>query len=129
MDLDQFKIVNDSCGHVAGDELLRQLTLHLQQEVRERDTLARLGGDEFGLLLENCPQDKALELAEIMRKTVEDFRFSVGDKNFMVGVSIGIVMINHESDNVVSLLTSADAACYAAKDHGRNRVHLYQIAG
>jgi len=127
MDLDQFKIVNDSCGHVAGDELLRQLTLHLQQEVRERDTLARLGGDEFGLLLENCPQDKALELAEIMRKTVEDFRFSVGEKNFMVGVSIGIVMINHESDNVVSLLTSADAACYAAKDHGRNRVHLYQM--
>ncbi len=127
MDLDQFKIVNDSCGHVAGDELLRQLTLHLQQEVRERDTLARLGGDEFGLLLENCPQDKALELAEIMRKTVEDFRFSVGEKNFKVGVSIGIVMINHESDNVVSLLTSADAACYAAKDHGRNRVHLYQM--
>ncbi|MHB1247176.1 MAG: EAL domain-containing protein [Sulfuriferula sp.] len=127
MDLDQFKIVNDSCGHVAGDELLRQLTLHLQQEVRERDTLARLGGDEFGLLLENCPQDKALELAETMRKTVQDFRFSVGDKNFMVGVSIGIVMINHESDNVVSLLTAADAACYAAKDHGRNRIHLYQL--
>ncbi len=127
MDLDQFKIVNDSCGHVAGDELLRQLTLHLQQEVRERDTLARLGGDEFGLLLENCPQDKALELAETMRKTVENFRFGVGEKNFMVGVSIGIVMINHESDNVVSLLTSADAACYAAKDHGRNRIHLYQM--
>ncbi|MES2366398.1 MAG: EAL domain-containing protein [Pseudomonadota bacterium] len=127
MDLDQFKIVNDSCGHVAGDELLRQLTLHLQQEVRERDTLARLGGDEFGLLLENCPQDKALELAETMRKTVQDFRFSVGEKNFMVGVSIGIVMINHESDNVVSLLTAADAACYAAKDNGRNRIHLYQM--
>ena len=127
MDLDQFKIVNDSCGHVAGDELLRQLTLHLQQEVRERDTLARLGGDEFGLLLENCPQDKALELAETMRKTVQDFRFSVGEKSFMVGVSIGIVMINHESDNVVSLLTAADAACYAAKDHGRNRIHLYQM--
>lgn len=127
MDLDQFKIVNDSCGHVAGDELLRQLTLHLQQEVRERDTLARLGGDEFGLLLENCPQDKALELAETMRKTVQDFRFSVDEKSFMVGVSIGIVMINHESDNVVSLLTAADAACYAAKDHGRNRIHLYQM--
>lgn len=127
MDLDQFKIVNDSCGHVAGDELLRQLTLHLQQEVRERDTLARLGGDEFGLLLENCPQDKALELAETMRKTVQDFRFSVGEKNFMVGVSIGIVMINHESDNVVSLLTAADVACYAAKDNGRNRIHLYQM--
>jgi len=127
MDLDQFKIVNDSCGHVAGDELLRQLTLHLQQEVRERDTLARLGGDEFGLLLENCPQDKALELAETMRSTVQNFRFSVGEKTFIVGVSIGIVMINHDSDNVVSLLTAADAACYAAKDNGRNRVHLYQM--
>ncbi len=127
MDLDQFKIVNDSCGHVAGDELLRQLTLHLQQEVRERDTLARLGGDEFGLLLENCPQDKALELAETMRSTVQNFRFSVGEKTFMVGVSIGIVMINHDSDNVVSLLTAADAACYAAKDNGRNRIHLYQM--
>ena len=127
MDLDQFKIVNDSCGHGAGDELLRQLTLHLQQEVRERDTLARLGGDEFGLLLENCPQDKALELAETMRSTVQNFRFSMGEKNFMVGVSIGIVVINHESDNVVSLLTAADAACYAAKDLGRNRVHLYQM--
>lgn len=127
MDLDQFKIVNDSCGHVAGDELLRQLTLQLQQEVRERDTLARLGGDEFGLLLENCPLDKALEIAETMRGTVQDFRYVVGEKTFLVGVSIGIVMINHDSDNVISLLTAADVACYAAKDNGRNRIHLYQM--
>lgn len=127
MDLDQFKIVNDSCGHVAGDELLCQITLQLQLEVRERDTLARLGGDEFGLLLENCPLDKALEIAETMRGTVQDFRYVVGEKTFLVGVSIGIVMINHDSDNVISLLTAADAACYAAKDNGRNRIHLYQM--
>lgn len=127
MDLDQFKIVNDSCGHVAGDELLRQLTLQLQQEVRERDTLARLGGDEFGLLLENCPLDKALEIAETMRSRVQDFRYVAGEKTFLVGVSIGIVMINQDSDSVISLLTAADVACYAAKDNGRNRIHLYQM--
>lgn len=126
MDLDQFKIVNDSCGHVAGDELLRQLTLQLQHEVRERDTLARLGGDEFGLLLENCPAEKAMEIAEIMRLTVQNFRYAYNGKSFLVGVSIGMVMLNQDSDNVTSLLTAADAACYAAKDNGRNRIHLYE---
>jgi diguanylate cyclase (GGDEF)-like protein len=126
MDLDQFKIVNDSCGHVAGDELLRQLTLQLQHEVRERDTLARLGGDEFGLLLENCPAEKAMEIAEIMRLTVQNFRYVYNGKSFLVGVSIGMVMLNQDSDNVTSLLTAADAACYAAKDNGRNRIHLYE---
>ena len=127
MDLDQFKIVNDSCGHVAGDELLRQLTLQLQHEVRERDTLARLGGDEFGLLLENCPAEKAMEIAEIMRLTVQNFRYAYNGKSFLVGVSIGMVMINQDSDNVTTLLTAADAACYAAKDNGRNRIHLYEL--
>jgi diguanylate cyclase (GGDEF)-like protein len=127
MDLDQFKIVNDTCGHGAGDELLRRLTVLLQHCVRDRDMLARLGGDEFGVLLENCPLDKAHEVAELMRQTVQDFRFIWEDKAFVVGASIGLVSINQESESVAEILSAADAACYAAKDKGRNRVHVYML--
>jgi diguanylate cyclase (GGDEF)-like protein len=127
MDLDQFKVVNDTCGHVAGDELLRQLALMLQQVVRDRDTLARLGGDEFGVLLENCPLEKAQELAENLRQTVQDYRFLWHEKSFVVGASIGLVEISEASDSVVSILSAADAACYAAKDKGRNRIHVYEL--
>lgn len=126
LDLDQFKIVNDTCGHVAGDELLRQLTFLLRRRLRERDTLARLGGDEFGLLLENCPVDDALRVADDIRKMVGDFRFAWQDKVFNIGVSIGLVPITGHSDSIAGLLSAADAACYAAKDKGRNRVHVYQ---
>lgn len=126
LDLDQFKIVNDTCGHVAGDELLRQLTFLLRKRLRERDTLARLGGDEFGLLLENCPVENALRVADDIRQMVGDFRFAWQDKAFNVGVSVGLVPINGHSESIAGILSAADAACYAAKDKGRNRVHVYQ---
>ena len=126
LDLDQFKIVNDTCGHVAGDELLRQLAELLKTCIREGDVLARLGGDEFGLLLENCGLEKATEVAEKVRLTVKDFRFAWQDRSFEIGASIGVVGINAENMQLASVLSSADMACYAAKDMGRNRVHVYE---
>ncbi|MBZ0106357.1 MAG: EAL domain-containing protein [Sulfuricella denitrificans] len=125
LDLDQFKIVNDTCGHVAGDELLRQLTVLLQSKVRDSDTLARLGGDEFGVLLDNCPLQQAEIVADLLRQTVKDFHFAWNGKPFAIGVSIGLVPIDQETGSLDTVLGCADAACYAAKDKGRNRVHLY----
>jgi len=127
LDLDQFKVVNDTCGHVAGDELLKQLASILSETIRGRDTLARLGGDEFGVLLGECPLEKAQRIAEHFCKSVKNFRFVWGDKAFEVGVSIGLVQINQYSESITSVLSQADAACYAAKDKGRNRVHIYHI--
>ncbi len=126
VDLDQFKIVNDTCGHVAGDELLRQIGDLLKSCIREGDTLARLGGDEFGLLLENCELQKAVSVADKMRESVKGFRFGWHDKSFEIGASIGVVAINAENNDKASILASADMACYAAKDMGRNRVHVYE---
>jgi diguanylate cyclase (GGDEF)-like protein/PAS domain S-box-containing protein len=126
LDLDQFKIVNDTCGHVAGDELLKQLTSQLQTRVRETDTLARLGGDEFGILLEHCPMDDARETAETLREVVKRFRFTWQDKIFDIGASIGVVPITADSGSLVEVLSAADSACYIAKDHGRNRIHIYE---
>ncbi len=125
LDLDQFKIINDTCGHAAGDELLRQLGLILQRQVRERDTLARLGGDEFGALLERCSLQQARRVADVLRRAVDDFRFVWEDKGFRVGVSIGLVPITATSENLAAVLRAADGACYAAKEMGRNRIHLY----
>lgn len=125
MDLDQFKIVNDTCGHAAGDELLRQLTKLFQSRIRSSDVLARLGGDEFGLLLSGCPLDDAVPIVDGMRALVEEFRFSWEGKAFAVGVSIGLVQIE-PGETLGSLLSAADSACYAAKDAGRNRIHIYQ---
>jgi len=126
IDLDQFKIVNDTCGHVAGDELLRQLTTLLQAQVRERDTLARLGGDEFGILLGNCHLNKAEKIAEAFCHMVKEFRFVWQDKSFEIGASIGLVAIEANSGSTTDLLSAADSACYVAKDKGRNRVYVYQ---
>lgn len=126
LDLDQFKVVNDTCGHIAGDELLRQLAQLLLTRMRSSDTLARLGGDEFGVLLSCCPLDKARGLAETLREVVSEFRFVWQDKAFTVGVSIGLVPISAESVSVIELLSAADAACYVSKDSGRNRVHVAQ---
>ncbi len=126
MDLDQFKVINDSCGHAAGDELLRQLALLLKGNLRERDTLARLGGDEFALLLENCSIPDALEVADTFRAEVQRFRFKWEDRIFSIGMSVGMVAINADSGTVASLMSAADAACYVAKDRGRNRIHLYE---
>lgn len=127
MDLDQFKVINDTCGHAAGDELLRQLALLLKANLRERDTLARLGGDEFALLLENCNVQDALEVADTFRTEVQRFRFKWGDRIFAVGMSVGMVAINRDSGTAANLLSAADAACYVAKDRGRNQIHVYEI--
>lgn len=125
MDLDQFKVVNDSCGHIAGDELLRQLSALIRTKVRNSDTLARLGGDEFGVLLEDCSVEKAMEVAETLRQTISGFRFQWQGKRFEIGVSIGVNPITTDSGNTVEVLSAADAACYVAKDKGRNRIQLY----
>lgn len=126
IDLDQFKIVNDTCGHVAGDELLRQLAALLQRHMRASDTLARLGGDEFGVLLEHCPLDQAQRIAEGLRTATRDFRLVWENKTFEVSVSMGIVAINRESGTLPQVLSAADMACYVAKERGRNRYHVYQ---
>jgi diguanylate cyclase (GGDEF)-like protein/PAS domain S-box-containing protein len=126
LDLDQFKIINDTCGHIAGDELLRQLAQVLQGRVRSNDTLARLGGDEFGLLLHDCGIDDALTVANGLLKAVEHHPFVWGNNTFSVGASIGLVPISAGFRRVTQVLQAADAACYAAKDQGRNRIHVYQ---
>lgn len=126
MDLDQFKIVNDTCGHMAGDELLRQLAVELRAKVRNADSLARLGGDEFGLLLEGCTLDQAEQLTEKLLQTVRDFRFIWQEQTFAVGVSIGLVGINADSIGLAEIMSAADSACYAAKDRGRNRIYVYR---
>ncbi len=126
LDLDQFKVVNDTCGHVAGDELLRQVTQLVRGLLRSDDVLARLGGDEFGLILRHCPPERAAEIAERVREAVADFRFGWEGKSFSIGVSIGIVPLPMASDELGTLLAAADAACYAAKEGGRNRVHMFQ---
>ena len=125
IDLDQFKIINDTCGHVAGDELLKQLTIVLHKPIRESDTLARLGGDEFGILLENCPISHAEVIADDLIKAVKDFHFAWQNQTFQIGASIGLVMLTESEQGMTEVLSAADMACYAAKDAGRNRYHLY----
>ena len=126
LDLDEFKVVNDTCGHLVGDEMLKQITALLRSRVRRSDVLARLGGDEFGVLLEDCPLDQARQIAEEMRRTVKEFRFCWRDQIFEVGVSIGLVPIDDDSGDLAQVMSAADAACYVAKDNGRNRVHEYE---
>jgi len=125
MDLDQFKIVNDTCGHFAGDELLKQLTTALKSKIRDTDTLARLGGDEFGVLLQNCDLDRVDFIADGLRKHVKDFRFEWNDKQFDIAVSIGVAPITNTSNSMAEVLSAADVACYIAKEHGRNRIHIH----
>jgi len=124
LDLDRFKIINDTCGHAAGDELLRQITKLLKRRVRTSDIFARVGGDEFGLLFRLCSIDVAQTIAEQLRQQVEDFRFIWEDKTFRFGISIGLVAIQSTTENIASLLSTADAACYAAKEKGGNCVYL-----
>ena len=126
LDLDRFKIVNDTCGHVAGDELLRQLGEVLQQRVRNNDVVARLGGDEFGVLLHNCAPEDATQIAADLLKTVDQFEFIWGTSKFTLGVSIGLVAIDSHFKRITQVMNAADSACYAAKDAGRNRVETYQ---
>ena len=125
LDLDQFKVVNDTCGHIAGDDLLRQISALLRTKLRARDTLARLGGDEFGVLLEHCARAEAKRIANSLREVLQGFRFGWQDKSFTIGVSIGLVPLVEAGETLTSVFSAADAACYAAKDMGRNRVHTY----
>ncbi|MEI6065359.1 MAG: diguanylate cyclase, partial [Pseudanabaena sp. ELA748] len=127
LDLDQFKVINDTAGHIAGDELLRQVTALLQSAIRANDTLARLGGDEFGLLLTQCPIAQAENIAESIRDLVYKFRFVWNNKTFAIGVSVGVVAIDQTSQNLIQVMGKADAACYAAKAKGRNCVHVYTL--
>ena len=126
LDLDQFKVVNDTSGHAAGDELLRQVGALLRPRLREGDVLARLGGDEFGVLLPHCPPAPALRIAEALRKAIVDFRFAWKNRSFTIGVSIGLVNLAEGPHTLASVLSAADAACYLAKDKGRNRVQVYR---
>lgn len=126
IDLDQFKIINDTCGHSAGDALLGQVGALLKSKVRWRDSLARLGGDEFGVLLESCALDEALRTAEVLREAVRNFRFQWEDRTFRLGGSIGVVPLTPENADVASVLSAADSACHAAKEAGRNRVHCFE---
>lgn len=125
LDLDRFKLVNDTCGHAAGDELLRQVSSRLHSIIRSGDILGRLGGDEFGLILKNCPADIAVEIAEKIIKSVSEFNFNWDGNNFSIGVSIGIVPITTQSESLTEVMKHADVACYTAKDQGRNRAYVY----
>ncbi len=126
LDLDQFKVVNDTAGHTAGDELLKVVSELLRNGLRERDHLARLGGDEFAILLEHCPLDVAVRIAENLRKSVSDLRFAWKERSFSIGVSIGLVPFRG-GDSFTDLLSFADSACYIAKDKGRNRIHVHHV--
>jgi len=125
MDLDRFKVVNDSCGHAAGDELLIQITRLMQSKVRESDLLARLGGDEFGLLLEGCNAVQGKVIANEIIEALEKFQFCWDKQVYTVGVSIGLTTISSETHNISGVLSEADSACYWAKEHGRNQVCLF----
>lgn len=123
-DLDQFKVVNDTCGHVAGDELLRELADALSVRVRRTDTLSRLGGDEFGVLMESCSIEQAQRVAEYLQKSIDELRFHWEGRSFNVTASMGLVSLTEDSGTATDVLSMADTACYAAKDAGRNRIHV-----
>ncbi|MEO8629396.1 MAG: EAL domain-containing protein [Betaproteobacteria bacterium] len=126
LDLDQFKIVNDTCGHAAGDALIRMVSATLHKQLREGDTLARLGGDEFGVLIENCSPENATRIAEALRESVTQFPFAWQSRSLSIGVSIGVVCVDGNLFTLSEVLSAADAACYMAKEKGRNRVQLYR---
>ena len=125
MDLDRFKAVNDSCGHQAGDHMLREVALLIKEHVRDSDFVGRLGGDEFGALLIGCPIDKSRQIANDICNAIADYRFVWKDKIFNIGISIGLVEISHASGSIQDVISAADSACYVAKQEGRGRVHIY----
>lgn len=126
LDLDQFKVINDTCGHIAGDELLRQISTVLAGGIRRHDVLARLGGDEFGILMERCDLARASEIADSLCALVESYRFEWDGQRFSLGVSIGVVAITYRETDTIDLLKKADVACYAAKAAGRHCARLYE---
>jgi diguanylate cyclase (GGDEF)-like protein len=125
LDLDRFKLVNDTGGHIAGDNLLREIGALLKQRVRDSDTVARVGGDEFAMLLAGCPLDKAQQIAEDVVQAVAGHQFAWQDRVFDVGVSVGLVEVGKDSGSAESVLGAADSACYIAKQQGRGRTHVY----
>lgn len=125
LDLDRFKIINESCGHLAGDELLRQISYILQKRVRKTDILARLEGDEFGLLLYQCNLEQALNVVQTLREEVQNFQFSWEGQTFSLSISLGLVTLNNESESYSHALSAANSACNTAKSKGRNRVQVY----
>ncbi|HEU4515980.1 MAG TPA: EAL domain-containing protein, partial [Steroidobacteraceae bacterium] len=125
MDLDRFKAVNDTSGHLAGDNMLREVAALIREAVRDSDTVARLGGDEFGVLLVGCPLDKARQIADDIWRAIAEYRFVWKDRIFSVGVSIGIVEITGETHSLEELMSAADSACYVAKKQGDGHVHVY----
>ncbi len=125
MDLDRFKAVNDSCGHLAGDNMLREVAALIKDQVRDSDFVGRLGGDEFGTLLIGCPIDKAGQIAADICNAVSDYRFVWKDKIFNIGISIGLVEITQTSGTLQDIMSAADSACYVAKQRGRGQVHVY----
>ncbi len=125
LDLDRFKAVNDTCGHLAGDNMLREIATLLKDQVRDSDTVGRLGGDEFGLLLVGCPLEKARQIAEDVNHAINDYRFVWKDKIFSVGVSVGLIEIGQESGTLDDVMSAADSACYIAKKQGTMHVHVY----
>jgi diguanylate cyclase (GGDEF)-like protein/PAS domain S-box-containing protein len=126
IDLDQFKIINDNCGHSAGDALLGQVGALLKSKIRWRDTVARLGGDEFGVLLESCSLEEAVRNAESLREAIRNYKFTWEERTFRLGASIGVVPLSPENDDVAALISAADSACAAAKENGRNRIYSFQ---
>jgi len=125
MDLDRFKAVNDSCGHLAGDNMLREVASLIKEQVRDSDFVGRLGGDEFGALLIGCPIEKARQIAADICNAIADYRFVWKDKIFNIGISVGLVEISHVSGTLQDVLSAADSACYVAKQDGRGKVHVY----
>jgi Amt family ammonium transporter len=129
LDIDRFKIVNDNCGHAAGDELLRQLASLIKRCIRNSDLLARLGGDEFGILLTQCSVEVAERIADSIRLSIQGFPFVYGEKSFSQSVSIGMVPIDDQSSDLEQILSFADSACFSAKEEGRNKIHIYDPLG
>jgi diguanylate cyclase (GGDEF)-like protein/PAS domain S-box-containing protein len=125
LDLDRFKAVNDTSGHMAGDSMLREIAGLLKEQIRDSDVVARIGGDEFGMVLIGCPLDKACQIADDACAAIRDYRFVWRDRIFSVGVSVGLVEIGVESGSIEDMLSAADSACYVAKQQGRGRVHVY----
>ena len=125
LDLDQFKIINDTCGHMAGDELLKQLSILVSDKIGKNNLIARIGGDEFAILLENYKYNEAKKLGIQVLNTIENFRFNWLDKLFSISASIGAIEISSKHENIQKILSLADLACYAAKDSGRNRIRFY----
>jgi len=124
LDLDEFKVVNDTCGHAGGDELIRQIAALMRAKLRQTDTLARLGGDEFGVLVMHCDAGGGVRLAEEIREGISHYRFACGQRTFTLGVSIGVLTLDQKVTQVAEALSAADAACYRAKQNGRNCVQV-----